>query len=144
LINTNQVNSTVLLFLRPVNGVYRPPKVVRISGKSTIEEIGIVPQDMPNMFVEALTVAGGKVHDEAREIPIPPESRVLDLAVEPAQKTYKPGQKAKVKVKVTRPREAGPGEPRGAPFTGSIVLAVYDKAVEYISGGSGLRDIKEF
>ena len=85
LINTNQVNSTVLLFVRPTNGVYLPPKVVRLRGKSTVEEIGIVPRDMPNLFVEALTVADGKVHSEAREIAVPPESRVVDLAVEPAQ-----------------------------------------------------------
>src|SRR5207248_2838314 len=67
LINTNQVNSTVLLFVRPANGVYLPPKVVHLRGKSKVEEIGIVARDMPNMFVEALTVADGKVHDEARE-----------------------------------------------------------------------------
>ena len=40
LINTNQVNSTVLLFVRPTNGVYLPPKVVHLRGKSTVEEIG--------------------------------------------------------------------------------------------------------
>ena len=78
LINTNQVNSTVLLFVRPSNGVYLPPKVVHLRGKSTVEEIGIVPRDMPNIFVEALTVADGKVHDEAREIAVPPESRIVD------------------------------------------------------------------
>ncbi len=92
---------------------------------------------MPNIFVEALTVADGKVHDEAREIAVPPESRVVDVAVEPSQKTYKPGQKAKVKVKLTGPD----GQSR---FVGSTVLAVYDKAVEYISGGSNVPDIKEF
>ena len=110
LINTNQVNSTVLLFVRPTNGVYLPPKVVHLRGKSTVEEIGIVPRDMPNIFVEALTVADGKVHDEVREIAIPPESRVVDIAVEPSQKTYKPGQKAKVKLKLTGPD--------GKPFVG--------------------------
>ena len=30
LINTNQVNSTVLLFVRPSGGVYLPPKVVHL------------------------------------------------------------------------------------------------------------------
>jgi len=154
LINTNQVNSTVLLFIRPANGTYLPPKVVQLRGKSAVEEIGIVPSDMPNMFVEALTVADGKVHDEAREIAIPPESRVVDIAIEPAQKTYKPGQKAKVKLKLTQGKAAtlrvpaGPrpeaGESRPAPFVGSTVLAVYDRAVEYISGGSNVPEIKEF
>ncbi|MGB2611157.1 MAG: alpha-2-macroglobulin family protein, partial [Isosphaeraceae bacterium] len=136
LINTNQVNSTVLLFVRPTNGVYLPPKFVRLRGKSTVEEIGIVPRDMPNLFVEALTVANGKVHSEAREIAVPPESRVVDLAVEPAQNSYKPGQKAKVKLKLTGPD--------GKPFVGSTVLTVYDKAVEAIAGGSNVADIKEF
>src|SRR5205823_5428031 len=97
---------------------------------------GIVPRDMPNMFVEALTVADGKVHDEAREIAIPPESRVVDVAIEPSQKTYKPGQKAKVKLKLTGAE--------GKPFIGSTALAVYDKAVEYVSGGSNVPEIKEF
>ena len=80
LINTNQVNSTVLLFVRPSDGVYLPPKVIHAQGKSMIAEIGIVPRDMPNMFVEALTVADGKVHDEARDIAIPPESRIAQIA----------------------------------------------------------------
>ena len=31
LINTNQADSTVLLFVRPTNGVYLPPKVVRLA-----------------------------------------------------------------------------------------------------------------
>ncbi len=136
LINTNQVDSTVLLFVRPVNSVYLPPKVIHLRGKSTVEEIGIVPRDMPNIFVEALTVADGKVHDEVRRIAVPPESRVVDVAIEPSQKTYKPGQKAAVKVKLTGPD--------GKPFSGSTVLAVYDKAVEYISGGSNVPEIKAF
>ena len=136
LINTNQVNSTVLLFVRPSGGVYLPPRVIELKGKSAVEEIGIVPRDMPNMFVEALTVADGKVHDEAREIAIPPESRIAQIAIEPSQTIYKPGQKATVKLKLTGPD--------GKPFLGSSVVAVYDKAVEYISGGSNVPEIKQF
>ncbi len=98
--------------------------------------IGIAPHDMPNFFVEALTVADGKLHNEVREIAVPPESRIVDVAIEPVQTAYKPGQKAKVKVKLTGPD--------GKPFLGSSVLTVYDKAVEYISGGSNVPDIKEF
>ena len=135
LINTNQLNATVLLFVRPSNSVYLPPKVVHLRGKSTVEEIGIAIADMPNIFIEALTIADGKIHDESREIAIPPESRIIDVAVEPSQQTYKPGQKAKVKIKLTGPDKN--------PLVGSTVVAVYDKAVEYISGGSNVPDIKE-
>ena len=107
-----------------------------MQGKSTVEDVGIAPHDMPNFFVEALTVADGKLHNEVREIAVPPESRIVDVAIEPVQTAYKPGQKAKVKVKLTGPD--------GKPFLGSSVLTVYDKAVEYISGGSNVPDIKEF
>ena len=93
LINTNQVNSTVLLFVRPADGVYLPPKVIRSQGKSTIAEIGIVPRDMPNIFVEALTVADGKVHDEARDIAIPPESRIAQIGSSPLRPSTSPARK---------------------------------------------------
>jgi uncharacterized protein YfaS (alpha-2-macroglobulin family) len=136
LINTNQTDGTVLLFVRPTNGVYLPPRVVRIKGKSTVEEIAVVQKDMPNFFVEALTVHGGRVHSEMREVVVPPEKRVLNVEVMPSLPEYKPGQKATVKVRVT--------DFFGKPFSGSTVLTVYDRSVEYISGGSNVPEIKEF
>ena len=56
----------MLLFVRPANGVYLPPKVLRLDGKSTVEEIEVVKKDMPNFFVEAVTVADGKVYTETQ------------------------------------------------------------------------------
>ncbi len=65
-INTDRTGGTVLLFARPANGVYLPPKVIRLDGKSTVEEIGVVKKDMPNFFVEAVTVADGQVYTETQ------------------------------------------------------------------------------
>src|SRR5262249_457067 len=135
LVNTNKENGTVLLFLRPTNGIYLPPKVVRIKGKSFEEEIGVVQKDMPNFFREALTVADGKLHTETREIVVPPEKRILTVDVQPSAQEYRPGQKATLKVKLT--------DLLGKPFVGTTVLTVYDKSVEYISGGSNVPEIKE-
>ncbi|MBN2475203.1 MAG: alpha-2-macroglobulin [Pirellulales bacterium] len=135
-INTDRVGGTVLLFARPANSVYLPPKVIRLDGKSTVEEIGVVTRDMPNFFVEAVTVADGRVHTESREIVVPPEKRVLTVEVLPSSETYKPGEKAKVRVKLA--------DLFGEPFVGSTVVAIYDKAVEYISGGSNVPEIKAF
>ncbi|MEZ6107826.1 MAG: MG2 domain-containing protein [Pirellulaceae bacterium] len=72
-INTDQEDSTVLFFLRPSNGVCLPPKVIRLNGRSAVEVFDIVKRDMPNMFVEAVTVSNGAVYTEARELFIPPE-----------------------------------------------------------------------
>ena len=124
------------LFIRPTNGVYLPPQLLRIAGKSTVVEIPVSKKDMPNFFVEAVTVHGGKVYTETREIVVPPEKRVLDVAVLPSGEKYKPGEKAKVKVKLT--------DSSGEPYVGSTVVTIYDKALEYISGGSNVGDIREF
>jgi len=135
MINADQADSTVLLFVKPVDGSYPTPRVVQLKGKSAIQEIDVAPRDMPNLFVEALTVAKGKVFDETREIAVPPESRVVDVEVKPSQPIYKPGEKAKLSLKLTGPD--------GKPFVGSTVVTVYDKAIEYISGGSNVPEIKD-
>ena len=136
MVNTNRVGSTVLLFVRPANGVYaEPPRVLRLDGKSTVVDIGIALEDMPNFFVEAVTIAGGKVHSVMREIIVPPEQRVLNVSVEPDHEDYKPGQEANVTLKLT--------DIEGQPFVGSMVMSVYDRAVEYISGGSNVPEIRE-
>lgn len=136
LINTDQENSTVLLFVRASNGAVFSPLVLRLEGKSAVESIPITRKDMPNFFVEALTVSGGEVHSEVREIVVPPEDRVVEVAVEPSAERYLPGAPATVKLRLT--------DRLGRPFVGSTVMAVYDKAVEYISGGSNVPDIREF
>lgn len=136
LINANQNNATVLLFTKPVNGLSKAPKVIRMDGKNSLEEIIITQGDMPNTFVEVLTVSNGKVHTEMKELVVPPEKRILNVTVVPDKAEYKPGEKGKIKVKVT--------DLDGRPVAGSIVLTAYDRSVEYISGGPNVPDIKEY
>lgn len=136
LINTNRVGSTVLLFARPAGGVYVAPEILRLDGKSTTHELTVAPGDMPNFYIEALTISGGEVHTVAREIIVPPEKRVLDVAVDPSAAKYKPGEDAKVKVKLT--------DIEGKPYKGSVVLAMYDRSVDAIAGGSNVPEIREF
>ncbi|MDA0814762.1 MAG: MG2 domain-containing protein, partial [Verrucomicrobia bacterium] len=136
LINTEHADSTVALFVRPANGAYPKPEILRLAGKSTLHTIEVATGDMPNFFIEAFTVHNGKIRHAVREVIVPPEKRVLSLAVEPSQETYKPGSKAKVKLKLT--------DHNGSPFVGSTVVSVYDKALEYISGGANVPEIREF
>lgn len=136
LVNTRKADSTVALFLRPVNGVYQPPQILRLQGKSTTVDVGIVPGDMPNFFIEACTIADGKYHMELRDVVVPPEKRVLNIDVVPSKTEYQPGAPATVEVKLT--------DHDGKPFVGSTVLSVYDRSVEYISGGSNVPEIREF
>lgn len=136
MVNVNRADAPVLLFTRPSNGISLRPKLLRIRGKSAVETIDVGKKDMPNFFVEAVTIAEGRVHSEMREVIVPPESRILDVKIEPSATEFRPGGKAKVKVKVT--------DPAGEPCSASVVLSIYDKSVEYISGGSNVPDIKSF
>jgi uncharacterized protein YfaS (alpha-2-macroglobulin family) len=134
-VNANRRDTTVLLFVRAANGVCLPPRVVKLKGKSAVEEIQIEKKDMPNFFIEALTVSDARVHQEMLEVVVPPEDRVLDVKVEASAPTVKPGEKAKVSVQLTAPN--------GEPYVGSLAIAMYDKAVEYIAGGPVAGDIRE-
>ncbi len=135
-LNTNRADSTVLLFIRPTNGIYLEPKVLRLKGKSSLQDVLVIKKDMPNFFVEVVTISGGDVHSETKEIVVPPEKRVLNVDVLPSKDEYKPGEKGKIKVHLT--------DFNGENFVGSTVLTMYDKSVEYISGGSNVADIKKF
>ena len=135
LVNTDRPGSTVYLFVRPENGVYPEPEVLRLTGKSTVYRIPVRDTDQPNMFVEAVTVSDGEVHTVARRIAVPPVDKSLEVAVEPSSETYEPGGEATVRVTLT--------DPTGGAVPGDVALTVYDRSVEYISGGPNARDIRE-
>jgi hypothetical protein len=67
---------------------------------------------------------------------VPPEKRVLNVKVTPSEKNYRPGQKAKLSLQLT--------DYYGEPFQGSTVISIYDRALEYISGGSNVPEIRSF
>ncbi|MCA9230106.1 MAG: alpha-2-macroglobulin [Planctomycetales bacterium] len=135
-INTNRSGAAVLLFVRPTNGVYLRPQMVQLQGKSQVVELEVTAKDTPNFFVEAVTVHSGKVHTVTRELFVPPASRVLNVEVVPSADAYLPGQAAKILLKLT--------DNQGKPYVGSLAVAMYDKALEYISGGSNVAEIRDF
>ncbi|MCL2005363.1 MAG: MG2 domain-containing protein [Planctomycetaceae bacterium] len=136
-VNANRENSMVLLFVRPTNGIAPGrPQVLRLDGKSAEVSIPVIQGDMPNFFVEALTVSNGKVVNEVKEIVVPPQQRILNVEIRPNAEIYKPGGKMTADLIVT--------DLDGKPVVGQIAVTIYDRAVEYISGGSNVGDIKEF
>ncbi|MDR3234629.1 MAG: alpha-2-macroglobulin [Planctomycetaceae bacterium] len=130
-VNADRENAALVLLVRK-----QKPVLLRLIGKSAEVEIPVEKSDMPNFFVEALTVAGGEVISEVKEIVVPPQKKVLNVEVKPESETYKPGSKAKAKLIVT--------DIEGKPVTAQLAVAVYDKSVEYISGGSNVEDIKKY
>lgn len=136
LVAADRSDATVLLFVRSENGNAPRPQVLKLAGKSQVVEIAIEQRDMPNVFVEALTIADGEVHTVVRELFVPPEERVVNVDVLPSKEEFKPGETASVKVKVT--------DDEGKPIEGEVALTMYDRSIEYISGGSNVPEIREF
>lgn len=135
-INTNRVGSTILLFVRPENGTYEKPVTLKLKGKTTEFHVPIEKGDMPNIFIEAITVSNARVFTATKNVAVPPEKRVLDVEVVPSKTAYLPGEKGTIQVKLK--------DPDGKPATGSVVLSIYDRSVDAIAGGSNVREIKEF
>ncbi|HOG51326.1 MAG TPA: alpha-2-macroglobulin family protein, partial [Lentisphaeria bacterium] len=133
-VNTAQTDSTVMVFLRPVNGACEPPVVLRLQGQSTIVDLAVTRADMPNFFVEAYTIANGEMHHIIREIFVPPEKKILQVEVLPDQVRHRPGSQAEVNVKLT--------DAAGQPFVGNLTVAVYDASLDYIAGGDNAGDIR--
>ncbi len=136
LINTERADSHVFFYVKPSAGIAPRPQLINLPGKSSTQTITVALGDMPNFFVEAFTVSDGKVHSVMREIAVPPAKRVLNMEVLADAERYKPRTKAKVKIKLT--------DTDGKAFIGSTVVTVYDKSLEYISGGSNVPKIADF
>jgi hypothetical protein len=135
-LNTNRPGSTVALFLRTQNGTYPEPIWLKLEGKSITRRFKLTEADQPNLFIDAYTVSEAKVHQVTRQIVVPPKKRIATVELMPDAETYLPGQGSKVKVRVK--------DADGKPFIGQVVLTAYDKALEYISGGSNQEDIRPF
>jgi uncharacterized protein YfaS (alpha-2-macroglobulin family) len=136
LVNVNQPNSRVWLYIRPSQGKVAETKIIQIQDQSQIVKIPVTLGDMPNFFVEAVTVAKGEIHTVTREIVLPPEKRKLNVEVIPAKDKLKPREKTSLTIKIT--------DSDGKPFQGSAAITIYDKSLEYISGGSNVDEIVPF
>ena len=135
-INTNREGSTVALMVRATNGRYPEPVWLKLEGKSAEYRFKVGESDQPNFFVEAFTVSDAKVHHVVQQILVPPTKRIATVELTPDKETYLPRQRARLKMRVR--------DQAGQPFLGTVVLTGYDKALEYISGGSNQGDIRPF
>ncbi len=152
-INADRDDALVALFIRPQNGLYPAPRMIRLQAKSSLVEILIDDVDQPNFFVEAYTIYDGKFHSEAREIFVPPEERVLDVEVKTNKPDYLPGEEAEVTIEVKTPSSTNGEGSEESPKKNiennpqavySSVLAVYDRSLEQIAPDAMPPDIREF
>jgi uncharacterized protein YfaS (alpha-2-macroglobulin family) len=134
-VNSDRENANVWLFLHVAGSAGREARRIQLDGKSLEVDVPLDARDMPNMFIEGIAVHGAKVHKAVRQILLPPVSKLIEVTLEPAKNRVKPRETSALRVTL---RDAD-----GKPVTGTAVLAVYDKSLEAITGGSNVGLIHE-
>jgi uncharacterized protein YfaS (alpha-2-macroglobulin family) len=134
-VNSDRENAHVWLFLHITGTAGREAKRIQLTGKSLEVDVPLSLKDMPNMFLEGITVHGAKVHTAVRQIILPPVSKMIEVTLEPAKTKVKPGEKSSLVITLK--------DADGKPVTGSTALTIYDKSLEAITGGSNVGPIHE-
>jgi uncharacterized protein YfaS (alpha-2-macroglobulin family) len=134
-VNSDKDNANIWLFLHIAGSAGREARRIRLDGKSLEVEVPLDLRDMPNMFIEGVSVHGAKIHTAVRQILLPPVSKLIEVTLEPAKSRVKPRETSALRVTL---RDA-----EGKPVTGTAVLTVYDKSLEAITGGSNVGKIHE-
>lgn len=124
-ISSSSPDATVLLFVRSEENNGGTPHLVRLKEGSAFFEFEMTDSDMPNIWVEGVAISDGRVWRTARNIPVPPISRVIDVKIVPDKQSYKPGERSRVKVRLT--------DPDGNPVVGIVTAAVYDRSLDALS-----------
>jgi len=129
LVNTAEDNSRILFSDEVSNGILRNYRFIDLPQRSTILDVPVTEASIPNFFVEATLVRNGQVHQEVRELFVPPTKNLLNLTVQTDKETYKPGEQGKVDVKLT--------DADGKPVAGHVTLTAFDESITYIQDEFG-------
>lgn len=129
LINTAENNSRILFSDDVSEGMLRTYRFIDLPQRSTVIDIPITNAHLPNFFVEATLVRNGQVHQEMREIYVPPAKNILSFSIETDKAVYKPGEQGKVRVKLQ--------DASGKPVAGDVTLTAFDESLTYIQDEFG-------
>lgn len=133
LLRPGRAGATVLLFRS--NDREHKPEIVTLKGDSLTREFVITRADMPCFYLEAVTVYNGKLRSKVSRVVVPPENKLINVDVVPGSGSYPPGGDAVLGLRLSKED--------GTPVSGSVVVSVYDRALEYIAA-SKIRDIRKF
>ncbi|MBO5689532.1 MAG: hypothetical protein J6S73_06340, partial [Lentisphaeria bacterium] len=108
---------------------------VTLEGHAKLFRVPVNKDDQPNFFVDVMSYQDGKMLTLRKEVVVPPEKKLLNVAIQPAAEKVKPGTELPLRISVTGLD--------GKPVSGNVTVAVYDKSLEAVSG-SPIRQIGSF
>ena len=124
LVNTAGDHAHVLFATGIRNGALESYRFIDVPGRSVVVDVPIDEGCAPNTFVEATVVSDGRVRTESCELIVPPERKLLHVALRTDKPAYLPGEKGAVHIEAT--------DYLGKPAKGEVTLTAFDKAVTYI------------
>ncbi len=126
MINTRHANAYVIFSDEVDNNHLLTWRLLHLPRRHTVVDIPIRGEHRPNFFIEATTVAGTRVHQQARRICVPPAEGIVKVSVSADRAEYRPGQRATVTV-TARTLD-------GEPAQVQVTLSAFDQSVLYIQG----------
>ncbi|MFN0079780.1 MAG: alpha-2-macroglobulin family protein [Prosthecobacter sp.] len=129
LITSRHADADVWLFIRVKNGVYPDPVHVRLQGHHAVHRMAVSAKDQPNFFVQAATVADGRVFNVSRQVFVPPKQFIASVRMETDRPNYHPGDKCRVKIITARHD--------GSPLQANVAFTAYDKTLDALAHQSG-------
>lgn len=109
------------LFLEHSVGSIRRYRTIFIPGRSTIVNVPITADRIPNVYFSATIAHGGMVQEAQAEVGVPAEGKILNLKVTPDKPVYRPGEQATFKILAL--------DAEGKPASGEVTLSVVDEAL---------------
>ena len=132
MVNTDRPDSAVLLFVRPVGRRVSAAEAAAADGQIDRRANRRAEARHAEFLRRGADDRRRQAFSEVRRSSFRRNQRMLNVAVQPSRDIVQAGPAATVSLKLT--------DPAGHPFVGSAVVAIYDKAVEYISGGSNVPE----
>ena len=110
-----------VMFTESSVGSIRRVRTLFVPGRSTIVNVPITGEHVPNMAMSAWLVRDNGAREAIAEVGVPAEGQILKIQLTPDKPTYKPGEKATFKLVAT--------DANGKPVRGEFSLSVVDEAL---------------
>lgn len=111
------------------------PEIVRFQGSTFTYDLKLTEGMAPNGYLSVTVLGGGEYYSDVAGFLLPPVEKFLNVAVASDKTTYKPGETATYRLKVT--------DVNGRPVQSQVTLGLVDEAI-YLVRPEKAPDIRGF
>ncbi|MCX7804138.1 MAG: MG2 domain-containing protein, partial [Planctomycetota bacterium] len=134
MVNSNYAGAWVLL-TQEAGNLLLDARVLHLPRKTTLLDIPIKKEHVPNFYLCAAAIRDGKLFVENREMFVPPSKNFMNVAVEADKQVYKPGEKGTLTIRAT--------DNEGRPVQAEVSLSLFDSSVLYFQSDLA-PDIRQY